>query len=168
MLWSSGINQKSAALIVRYSQKKKWISIVFYCSENPSIGHNLGTTGPIQVVFSAKCTSLSEHFNQKENWKCYMCEFQLIPLDCITYDCDYIMVTYIKFILYLTLVSVFQSVVHVPRSALIFLLLFILTEYSSDKTLVNMFFTKDTPFQITKMRIKVSRRHYKFAVKMSD
>ena len=34
-------------LIVRYmySQKTEWI-IVFYCSENPSIAHNLGTTGP--------------------------------------------------------------------------------------------------------------------------
>ncbi len=49
------------------SQKKKLISIVFYCSENPSIAHNLGTTGPIQVGFSAKCISPNGHFNQKEN-----------------------------------------------------------------------------------------------------
>ncbi len=45
--------------------RKKWISIVFYCSENPPIAHNLGTAGPIQVGFSAKCTSPNEHFNQK-------------------------------------------------------------------------------------------------------
>ncbi len=29
--------------------------------------HNFGTTGPIQVGFSAKCTSPNEHFNQTEN-----------------------------------------------------------------------------------------------------
>ncbi len=63
VLWCSGISRKSAALIVRYSQKKKWISIVFYCSENPSIAHNLGTTGPIQVGFSAKCTSPNDDIN---------------------------------------------------------------------------------------------------------
>ncbi len=33
----SGITWKSTALIVRYSQKKECISIVFYCSENLSI-----------------------------------------------------------------------------------------------------------------------------------
>ncbi len=69
VLQSSGISRKSAALIVIYSQKKKWISIVFYFSENPSIAHNLGTTGSIQVGFSANCTSPSEHFYQTENWK---------------------------------------------------------------------------------------------------
>ena len=57
MLQSSGISQKSAALIVRYSQKKEWISFVFYCFENPSIAHNFGTTGQTQVGFSVKCTS---------------------------------------------------------------------------------------------------------------
>ncbi len=78
VLRSSGISQKSAALIVRYSQKKKWISSVFYCSENPSIAHNLGTTGPIQVGFQQNGTSPNEHFNQIENWKCHMCKFRLI------------------------------------------------------------------------------------------
>ena len=69
VLRSSRISRKSAALIVnvRYSQKKELISIVFYCSENPSIAHNLGTTGLIQVGFSAKCTSPNEHFIQIEN-----------------------------------------------------------------------------------------------------
>ncbi len=85
VLQSSRIIRKSGALIVRYSQKKKWNSIVFYCSENPSISHNLGTTGPNQVGFSAKCTSPNEDFNQIENWKCQMCEFRLIPIDRITY-----------------------------------------------------------------------------------
>ncbi len=66
VLWSSGISRKFAALIVRYSQKKKWISTVFYCSENTSIAHNLGTTGSIQVGFSAKCNAPNEHFNQIE------------------------------------------------------------------------------------------------------
>ena len=68
VLRSCGISWKSPALIVRYSQKKKRISIVFYCSENPSIAHNLGTTGPIEVGFSAKCTSPNECFSQIENW----------------------------------------------------------------------------------------------------
>ena len=86
MLRSSGISWKSAALIVRYRQKKKWISIVFYCSENLLIAHNLWTTRLIEVGFSAKCTSPSEHFNQIENRKCHMCEFRLIPLDRITYS----------------------------------------------------------------------------------
>ncbi len=45
---------------------------------------HLGTTGSIQVGFSAKCTSPSEHFNQIKNWKCHTCEFRLIPLDRIT------------------------------------------------------------------------------------
>ena len=44
----SGISQKSAALIVRYSLKKEWI-----CH------------WPIQVGFSAKCTSPNEHLNRK-------------------------------------------------------------------------------------------------------
>ncbi len=46
VLWSSRINLKSGALIVWYSQN----------FENPSIAlaHNFGTTGPIQVGFSAK------------------------------------------------------------------------------------------------------------------
>ena len=80
MLRSSGISQKSAALIVRYSQKKKWISTVFYCSENLSIAHNLGTTGLIPG-FSAKCTSPKQYLNQIENFKCWMCEFWLISWD---------------------------------------------------------------------------------------
>ncbi len=86
VLRSRRISRKSAALIMRYSQKKNWISIVFYCSENYSIAHKLGTTGPIQVGVSAKCISPNEHFNQIENWKCHMCEFWLISLDHITND----------------------------------------------------------------------------------
>ncbi len=80
----SGISWKSGALIVRYSQKKELISFVFYCLENPSIGHNLGTTGPIRVGFSAKCTSPNEHFNQIVKWKCHMLGFRQIS-DHITY-----------------------------------------------------------------------------------
>ncbi len=67
VLLFSGISRKSASLIVRYSQKKEEISFVFHCSENPSIAYNFETTGPIQVAFSAKCTSPNEHFNQTEN-----------------------------------------------------------------------------------------------------
>ena len=70
---------------MRYSQKKEFISIVFYCSENPSIAHSLGNTGPMQVGFSAKCTSPNEDFNEVKSWKCHMCIFRLIPLDRITY-----------------------------------------------------------------------------------
>ncbi len=87
MYASSRISWKSAALIMRYSQKRKWISIFFYCSESPSIAHDLGTTGPIQMGFSAKCTSPNEDINQIENWKYHMCNFWLIPLDHITYVC---------------------------------------------------------------------------------
>ncbi len=57
---------------MRYSQKKEWVSFVFYYFENPSIAHNFGTTGLIQVRFSAKCTSPNKHFNQIENWKCHI------------------------------------------------------------------------------------------------
>ncbi len=79
---SSLINQKSEALIVRYSQKKEWISFVFYCFESPLIAHNFGTTGPIQVRFLAKCTSPNKDFNQIENHIFYC---RLISLDRITY-----------------------------------------------------------------------------------
>ena len=46
--------------------------------------HNLGSTGPIQVGFSAKCASPNEHFNQIEN-KLKMFDFRLTSLDRITY-----------------------------------------------------------------------------------
>ena len=53
------------------------------------IAHNFGTTGPttgpIQVGFSAKCTSLNVHFSQIENWNCHMFNFRLISLNCITF-----------------------------------------------------------------------------------
>ncbi len=42
----------------------------FLCFENPSIGHNFQTTGPIQIGFSAKHTSPNDHSNQIEN--CYV------------------------------------------------------------------------------------------------
>ncbi len=45
---------------MRYSLKKEYISYVFYCFENLSI--DFGTTGPIQVGFSAKYTSPKEDF----------------------------------------------------------------------------------------------------------
>ena len=61
VLRSSGISRQSKGLIVRYSQKKELISFVFYCFENSSIAHSVGTTSPIQVGFSAKCTSPNEH-----------------------------------------------------------------------------------------------------------
>ena len=41
VLPSSGISWKSAALIVRYSQKKECISFVFYCSVHLSIASTL-------------------------------------------------------------------------------------------------------------------------------
>ena len=74
-----------------YSKWRKWQGIlkrsfVFYCSENSSVAHNLGTTGQIQVGFSAKCTSPNEHFIQIENWKCHIFELWLISLDRITYE----------------------------------------------------------------------------------
>ena len=86
---------KLGELIVRYSQKKEWISFVFYCFENPSNAHNFGTTGPIQVGFSAKCTSPNEHINQIENWKCHIFDFRLISLDRITYNDRYHSTNYV-------------------------------------------------------------------------
>ncbi len=41
VLRSSGISRKLGALIVRYSQKKKCISFVFYCFQNLSIAITL-------------------------------------------------------------------------------------------------------------------------------
>ncbi len=38
----------------------------FYCFESPSIAHNFGTTAPIQVGFSAKCTSPNEHLSNRK------------------------------------------------------------------------------------------------------
>ncbi len=68
VLRSSGISQKSGALIVRYNQEKESISFGFSCFEKSSIAHNFGTTCPIQVGFSTKCTSPNnENFNQIEN-----------------------------------------------------------------------------------------------------
>ena len=57
---------KTPSLIVRYSLKKECISFVLYCFENLSIV-NFGTTGPIHLGFSAKCTLPNEDFNQIEN-----------------------------------------------------------------------------------------------------
>ena len=51
-------------ILVARKRNKFLLSIVFYCFENSSIAHNLGTTGPIQVGFSGKCTSPNENFNQ--------------------------------------------------------------------------------------------------------
>ncbi len=48
--------------------------------------YSFGTIGPLQVGFSAKCTSPNEDFNQIENWKCHLFDFRLIPLGHITYD----------------------------------------------------------------------------------
>ncbi len=59
VLQSSTVSRKSEALIVRYSQKKELICFVFYCFERTLqlVILNFRTTGPIQVRFSAKCTS---------------------------------------------------------------------------------------------------------------
>ena len=59
---------------MRYNQEKGMHFFCFYCSENPSIAHNFGITGPIQVRVSAKCTSLNEHFNEIETEKCLICD----------------------------------------------------------------------------------------------
>ena len=85
MLQSSWISRRSAELIARYSQNKKWISIVFYCSENPAIACNLGTTGPIQVEGVSKMYLSKWALQSDKNWKCHIFDFRLIPLDRITY-----------------------------------------------------------------------------------
>ncbi len=75
----------SAELIVRYSQKKEWISFVFYCFENLCYCYNFTTTAQIQMGFSSKCTSPNEDFNHTENRKFLMFDFRLIPLDRVTF-----------------------------------------------------------------------------------
>ena len=85
MLRSSGISWKSGALIVRYSQKKGMHFFCFLLFWESFNCYNFGTTGPIWVGFSAKCTSPNEDFNQMENWTCHMFDFQLILLDRIIY-----------------------------------------------------------------------------------
>ena len=45
----------------------------------------LRTTEPIQMGFSANCTTPKENFNQIEHWKCHMCELRIISPDRITY-----------------------------------------------------------------------------------
>ncbi len=86
VLRSSGISRKLAALIVIYIARKRneFLNcfLLFWESFNCS---NPGTTGPIQVGVSAKCTSPNEDFNQIKNWKCHLCYFRLIPQDRITY-----------------------------------------------------------------------------------
>ena len=79
MLQSSGITRKSKAMIVRHGQKKK--ITLFSIVENPSTAYYFGTTGPIQVVFSAECTS------PRTSIKCtlnHTFNFRLISLDHIT------------------------------------------------------------------------------------
>ena len=85
VLRSSRISRKSGALIVRYSQKNECISSCFLSFWESFNCYNFNTTGPFQVGVSAKCTSPNDDFNQTENWKFHMFDFQLIPLDCITY-----------------------------------------------------------------------------------
>ena len=53
---------------MRYRQEKECTSFVFFCFENLSIGITLEPLhGPIQVEFSAKCSSSNEDFNQIEH-----------------------------------------------------------------------------------------------------
>ncbi len=68
VLQSSGISQKSGALIVRYSKKKKWISFVFYCSENQTEKnkvHQLDVEKWIsqQVTFQPWCVCVRINFS---------------------------------------------------------------------------------------------------------
>ena len=89
VLRSSGISQKSGALNWYWEKARKrnsWVSFVFNCSENHSIAHIFGTTSPIQVGFSAKCTSPNGHINKiLKKWKSHKLKFGLISLDRITY-----------------------------------------------------------------------------------
>ncbi len=76
-------NQSEAGSIdCEINPEKRMDFFCFLLFENPSIAHNFGTTGWIQVGFSAKCTSPNEHLI--ENWKWRMSELQLISLDRIT------------------------------------------------------------------------------------
>ncbi len=83
MLQSSWISRKSAALIVRYSQKKECISIIFYSSEKVQLLITLEPLDRFKWGFQQNVPS--EDFDQVENWKCHMCYFWLIPLDRITF-----------------------------------------------------------------------------------
>ena len=94
---------------MRYSQEKELISIVFYCFKNPLIACKFGTTYPIQVGFSAKCTSPIKHSNQIENWKCHMFKFRLIALDHNHHHITYNMTNLEQAIRHC-----FEIVVHIP------------------------------------------------------
>ncbi len=63
VLRSSGISRKSAAMIVRYSQKKECNSFVSYCLENLSNAQTLEPMIRFRCTFLAKCTSPYEDFN---------------------------------------------------------------------------------------------------------
>ncbi len=120
VLWSSGISRKLGESIVRYSQKEELMNFVFvfYCFENSSIAHNFGNTGPIQVGFSAKCTSPKEHFNQIENWKCHMFDFRQISLLFVCFVLFLILFTIKPFILYVKIdyLILQQRLLFLPRS----------------------------------------------------
>ncbi len=85
VLRSSGISQTSEALIARYIQKNECIFLFFIVFRLFQYCYNFGTTGPIQIGFSGKCTSPNVDFNQIENWKCHMFDFRLIRLYRITW-----------------------------------------------------------------------------------
>ncbi len=65
-------------------RKRNAILLCFLLFWESFIWYSFGTTGPIQVGFSAKCVLPNEDFNQIEIWKCDMFDFRLIPLDRIT------------------------------------------------------------------------------------
>ncbi len=88
VLPSGGISRKSEAFYIDCEiQSEKGMHFFCFVLFLESF-NNFGTTGPIQMGFSAKCTSPNEHFtfSQIENWKCYMWDFRLIPLDRITHS----------------------------------------------------------------------------------
>ncbi len=90
VLRSSGISRKSGADVFRKRNEFVLFSIVLrflqlLINSEPLVQFRWG--------FSAKCTSPNEHFNQIENWKCYMFDFRLMSLDRITYMYTYLLTT---------------------------------------------------------------------------
>ena len=64
------------------SQIARWISFVFYCLENLSIGHNFGSTDSGGVCSKIYLSKWALQSNRK--LKCHMFDFRLISLDHMT------------------------------------------------------------------------------------
>ncbi len=93
VMWSSKMSRELTNIDLEIEPNKGNKSFCFLLFWESFNCFNFGTTGPIQVRFSAKCIPPNEDFNQIENWKCHMFNFRLIPLDRsprLVVQCDHV------------------------------------------------------------------------------